>query len=103
VAVACLAAATGCAAFDRALGKRWVQVSFRPGTAVPVMLRALSGCGHIPNVRPQAGADARRQARLTGTVRYRIDRASDGQVALLQTCLQRYPVTGMTISDAGTQ
>lgn len=106
LASACLASccvslsASGCGAFDRALGQRWVVVDFQSGTTVPAMLRARAACSHISNVLPEDHRTARRRARLDGQVQYTISKASDAQVSLLETCLQHFPfVVGVTPED----
>jgi hypothetical protein len=92
-------AGTGCASFDATFGQQEAVVAFQPGTPAAVRLRVRAACSHLPSVkaepvpsRPGAGA-------MPGGIRYQVTGASDGDLARLQRCLQRFPsVTGIDFS-----
>ena len=81
VAVTAVAVAlAGCSQFDAALGQRQAVVAFKPGTPVPSDLNS-------PYALQQ----------LT----FRIDHASNADVARLEKCLARFPsVVGVTLQDS---
>jgi hypothetical protein len=103
-AAALAMALAGCAKFDAALGKQWVEVSFRPSTTVTQLLHIRAACSHVPNAPPLPFPKQHTVLNLIAGVRYNTTNASVANVAQLQECLQRYPaVTGFTPMDTGDE
>src|SRR5256885_717956 len=98
VAVTALA---GCAQFDKALGQREAVVSFRSGTPVSQRLTVRSTCAKIPAVdAPPLPSDLSSRYALQQLI-FRIDHASDADVARLEACLDKFPgVVGVTLQDS---
>jgi hypothetical protein len=103
-AAAVLAAAAtlaGCSQFNAALGHRQAVVSFRPDTAVSQRLAVRSACGKLPAVTAQPLPSDLNSPYALQQVTFRIDRATDAEVARLETCLARFPaVAGVTLQDS---
>jgi hypothetical protein len=101
-AVAVLGAATGCAGMDAALGKQWVDVTFKPSTSVATIEKVRAACAHVPNVRAEPLPKKHTVLNLMAGVRFDTTSATDANVAQLQQCVQRFPsVQGFTPQDAG--
>jgi hypothetical protein len=98
--VVAAAALAGCAQFDKALGQREAVVTFQSGTPVSQRLAVRSTCVKIPAVTaPPLPSDLSSPYALQQLV-FRIDHASDADVARLETCLDRFPgVAGVTLQD----
>ncbi|MBO0891623.1 MAG: hypothetical protein J2P14_11950 [Acidothermales bacterium] len=81
------------------LGQRYATVHFKDGTSYAERQRVQAACT-APRIRPQAmGPDDRADARYN-EIQYRVDDASDGDIATLSRCLKRYPsVLGIDLSD----
>jgi hypothetical protein len=94
------AALAGCAQFDKALGQREAIVSFRSSTPVSQRLSVRSTCAKVPAVTaPPLPSDLSSPYALQQII-FRIDHASDADVARLETCLQKFPgVAGITLQD----
>jgi len=103
VAITVLAVAGGCARLDAALGQQWIVVQFAPGTTVAAARRITAACATVPGVRlagPVRPTSA--QPGVVDSVRYDATRASDADMADLQTCLERFPaVQGITLTQPG--
>ena len=92
----------GCAKFDAALGKQEMVVQFKNGTATATRLKVRAACSHIPEVRPEALPTNHLASDNLYDVIYRVDNASNAQLARLEQCLQKYPsVLGVDIQTAG--
>jgi hypothetical protein len=101
IAVAALASA-GCSQFDAALGKQELVVTFRAGTSQDAMTQARAACSNIPNSAPEPMPTAANVTSGAYDVRFRIDHASDADIARLQTCLSRFKsVQGVNVEQAG--
>jgi hypothetical protein len=102
LAVLLLAGASGCASFDKAFGQREEVVQFKEQTPNATRLAIRQACSHIPMATPEP---LPRHASLAGMpydIRYRVDNASDADLARLQQCLQKFPsVVGLNPEDAG--
>jgi hypothetical protein len=100
VAIAAVAL-TGCSQFDAALGQRQAVVTFRPGTPVSQRLAIRSACANLPEVKaPPIPSDLNSPYALQ-QLTYRIDHASNADVARLEKCLARFPsVLGVTLQDS---
>ncbi len=97
-----LATVTGCAKFDAALGRQEAVVQFKNGTPDSTRLHVRAACSHIPQATPEALPTDHRASDLLYNVRYRVDNASNAQIAELEQCLQKYPsVLGIDIQTAG--
>jgi hypothetical protein len=102
-AAAAVLSLAGCAKFDAALGKQWVEVTFKQGTSAAQLLRIRAACSHIPNVTPLPFPKQRTVLNLMA-VRYDTTTATDSNVAQLQECLQKFPaVQGFTPMDTGDE
>ena len=95
------AALAGCSQFSQALGQREAVVSFRPGTPVSQRLTVRSACAKVHAVTaPPLPSDTSSPYALQQLI-FRIDRATDADVAHLETCLDRFPaVAGVTLQDS---
>jgi len=95
-------AAAGCASFDRALGKQEAVVQFQAQTSNPARLKVRAACSHVPQAIPEPLPTDHLASDMTYDVRYRVDHASDGDLAKLQQCLQRFPsVVGIEFNGPG--
>ena len=94
------AALAGCSEFDKALGQREAVVSFRSGTPVSQRLAVRSTCAKVHAVTaPRLPSDLSSPYALQQLI-FRIDHASDADVAHLETCLGKFPgVAGVTLQD----
>jgi hypothetical protein len=92
---------TGCSQFDAALGQRQAVVTFRPDTPVSQRLAVRSACAKVPEVKaPPVPSDLNSPYALQ-QLTFRIDHASNADVARLEKCLARFPsVVGVTLQDS---
>jgi hypothetical protein len=102
-ALAALAlAAGGCASFDRAFGQQEAVVQFRPQTSNVTRLKVRAACSHVPQATPEPLPTDHIASDIYYDVRYRVDNASDGDLARLQQCLQKFPsVVGIEFNGPG--
>jgi hypothetical protein len=100
VAVAVVALA-GCSQFNQALGQREAVVAFKPDTPVSQRLAVRSACAKVPEVKaPPVPSDLNSPYALQ-QLAFRIDHASNADVARLEKCLARFPsVVGVTLQDS---
>ena len=92
----------GCAKFDAALGKQEIVVAFKNGTTTATRLKVRAACSHIPQARPEALPTNHLASDNLYDVIFRVDNASNAQLARLESCLQKYPsVLGVDIQTAG--
>ena len=100
VAVAAVALA-GCSQFNQALGQRQAVVAFKPDTPVSQRLAVRSACAKVPEVKaPPVPSDLNSPYALQ-QLTFRIDHASNADVARLEKCLARFPsVVGVTLQDS---
>lgn len=80
-----------CAAFDKTFGQQTAVVQFKPQTANSTRLKVRAACAHVPAATPEPIPPQARTAQLGYDVRYEVSGASDGDLAKLQECLQRFP------------
>jgi hypothetical protein len=102
VAVTAAAVAlAGCSQFDAALGQRQAVVAFKPGTPVSQRLAVRSACAKVPEVKaPPVPSDLNSPYALQ-QLTFRIDHATNADVARLEKCLARFPsVVGVTLQDS---
>jgi hypothetical protein len=94
-------ALAGCSQFNAALGQRQAVVSFRPGTAVSQRLAVRSACAKLPAVTAQPLPADLNSPYALQQLTFRIDHATNAEVARLETCLARFPVVaGVTLQDS---
>ena len=101
VAAVALAALAGCSQFDAALGQRQAVVSFRPGTPLSQRLAVRSACAKVPAVKAQPLPSDLNSPYALQQVIYRVDHATNADIARLETCLDKFPsVAGITLQDS---
>jgi hypothetical protein len=104
MALAAAVALAGCARFDAALGQRQAVVSFRDGTPVPQRLAVRSTCAKVPAVTAQPLPSDLSSPYALQQLTFRIDHASDADVAQLEKCLAKFPaVVGVTLQDSSDE
>ena len=98
---AAVIALAGCSQFDAALGQRQAVVAFRPDTPVSQRLAVRSACAKVPEVKaPPVPSDLNSPYALQ-QLTFRIDHATNADVARLEKCLARFPsVVGVTLQDS---
>jgi hypothetical protein len=97
----CLLAVTGCSQFDKALGQQQALVSFKDGTPVAVRLHVRAACDKLPNVTAAPIPTSVPLSSALSEVVYRVDNASNADLARLNECLAKFPsVQGMNIQDS---
>jgi len=95
-----LPAAAGCAKFDAALGQQEAVVTFKDGTSNATRVKVRAACSHVPAAIPEPLPTDHLASDLLYDVRYRVDHASDADLARLQQCLQRFQsVAGLDIES----
>jgi uncharacterized protein (DUF58 family) len=100
-AAVALAALAGCSQLDAALGQRQAIVSFRPGTPLSQRLTIRSTCAKVPAVKAQPLPADLNSPYALQQVTYRVDHATDADIARLETCLDKFPaVVGVTLQDS---
>jgi hypothetical protein len=101
LAVLAAAVLAGCSQFDAALGQRQAIVSFRPDATLSQRLTVRSTCAKVPAVTAQPLPSNLNSPYALEQVIFRIDHASDTEVAQLETCLAKFPaVVGVTLQDS---
>ena len=99
---ALMLAAAGCASFDRAFGQQEAVVQFQPQTPNSARLKVRAACSHVPQATPEPLPTDHLASDMLNDVRYRVDNASDGDLAKLQQCLQKFPsVVGIEFNGPG--
>ena len=96
------AALGGCAKFDSTFGKQEMVVQFKSGTPTATRLKVRAACSHIPEAKPEALPTDHLASDNLYDVIYRVDNASNAQLARLESCLQKYPsVAGVDLQTPG--
>ena len=94
-------ALAGCSQFNAALGQRQAIVSFRPVTTISQRLAVRSACAKVPAVTARPLPSDLTSPYALHQLIYRIDHATDADVAKLETCLAKFPsVAGVTLQDS---
>jgi hypothetical protein len=102
--VAAVTALGGCSQFDAALGQRQAVVTFTDSATLAQRLAVRSACAKTPNVTPEPLPSNMNSPYALEQVVYQINQASDADVALLETCLSKFPtVVGITLQDSGDE
>ena len=76
---------TGCK-YAAALSKREVVVLFKPGATQAQHQLVLASCSNVANAVPEAMGNGKLVSELASNVRFRVDHASDAQLAQLFEC-----------------
>jgi hypothetical protein len=101
-ALALALAVAGCSSFDAAFGKQEAVVQFQPQTPNSVRLKVRAACSHVPQATPEPLPTDHLASDMLNDVRYRVDNASDGDLAKLQQCLQKFrSVAGIEFNGPG--
>ena len=75
---------------------------FQNGTSNATRLHVRAACSHVPKAMPEPLPTDHKASDLLYDVRYRVNHASDADLARLQQCLQRFPsVDGFDIETPG--
>src|SRR5271163_1390578 len=102
--IAAAAALAGCAQFDAALGQRQAVVSFTGSATLAQRMAIRAACAKTPNVSAAPVPGNLTTAYELPQVTFTITKASDANVAELETCLSKYPtVAGITLQDASDE
>ena len=100
-AVAAVAVLAGCSQFNEALGQRQAIVSFRPDTPLSQRLTVRSTCAKVPAVTAQPLPSDLNSPYALQQLTFRIDHASNADIARLEKCLARFPaVAGVALQDS---
>ena len=104
MALLAAAALAGCSQFDAALGQRQAVVTFITGTPVSQRLVVRSTCAKVPAVIPQPLPSDLNSPYALQQLIFRIDHASDADIAKLEVCLAKFPaVAGVSLQDSSDQ
>ena len=94
VGVAAIGVATlplsGCAKFDAAMSQQEAVVTFTAGTTQATMLKVRDACGKVAGATPEAIPTSINGTSGTYDVRFRVDQASDADIARLSKCLSQF-------------
>jgi hypothetical protein len=102
IAAAACSSAAGCAKFNSSLGKQEAVVAFRPGTSQDAMMKVRSACSGVPGATPEALPARANPTSGQYNVRFRIDQASDADIARLTKCLSDFrSVQGVNLEQQG--
>src|SRR5689334_9226169 len=100
-AVALTALLVGCSQFDTAPGQWPAVVSFRTNTTLSQRLSVRSTCAKVPAVKAQPLPSDLNSPYALQQVTFRVDHASNADIARLETCLAKFPaVVGVTLQDS---
>ena len=99
--IAAAAALAGCAQFDAALGQREAVVTFTDSATLAQRMAVRTACAKPPDVIPQALPSNMNSPYALAQVVYQINQASNADVAVLETCLSKFPaVAGISLQDS---
>ena len=102
--IAAAAALAGCSQFDAALGQREAVVSFTGSATLAQRMAVRTACAKPPNVVPQPLPSNMNTPYALAQVIYKINQASDADVAVLETCLSKFPaVQGIMLQDSSDE
>ncbi|BEP15687.1 hypothetical protein acdb102_39980 [Acidothermaceae bacterium B102] len=88
VGASLLGGLTGCKYGD-ALSKREVVVLFKPGATQAQHRLLLASCSDVANAIPEPMGTGTMVSELASNVRFRVDKASDAELAQLTECFQK--------------
>ena len=102
--IAAATALAGCSQFDAALGQRQAVVTFTDAATLAQRMAVRTACAKPPNVTPQPLPSDMNSPYALAQVIYQINQASDADVAVLETCLSKFPtVTGISLQDSSDE
>ena len=81
---------TGCSSFDKTFGQREAIVTFQQGTPRSVRMAVRAACSHVHQAIPEPLPTDNKLSDYVNDVRFRIDNASDAELAQLETCLNKF-------------
>ena len=91
---------SGCAKFDAAMSQQEAVVTFTDGTTQATMLKVRDACAKVPGATPEAIPKDVNATSGTYDIRFRVDSASDADIARLSKCLSRFTsVQGVNIEQ----
>jgi hypothetical protein len=101
VAVLTMAVLAGCSRFDASLSQREAVVTFQDNATLTQRMTVRAACAKVPSVTaPPLPSDLKSPYALQPLI-YRIDQASDADVAKLEKCLATFSsVVGVTLQDS---
>jgi hypothetical protein len=98
------AALAGCSQFNAALGQREAVVTFTDSATLAQRMAVRTACAKPPNVIPQPLPSDMNSPYALAQVIYQINQASNADVAVLETCLSKFPtVVGISLQDSSDQ
>ena len=99
--IAAAAALAGCSQFDAALGQREAVVTFTDSATLAQRMAVRTACAKPPDVTPQPLPSNMNTPYALAQVIYQINQASNADVAVLETCLSKFPaVAGISLQDS---
>ena len=102
--IAAAAAVAGCSQFDAALGQREAVVSFTDSATLAQRMAVRTACAKPPDVTPQPLPSNMNAPYALAQVIYQINHASNADVAVLETCLSKFPtVAGISLQDSSDE
>jgi hypothetical protein len=102
--IAAAAALAGCSQFDAALGQREAVVTFPDSATLAQRMAVRTACAKPPDVTPQPLPSNMNAPYALAQVIYQINQASDADVAVLETCLSKFPaVAGISLQDSSDE
>jgi hypothetical protein len=102
--IAAAAALAGCSQFDAALGQREAIVTFTDSATLAQRMAVRTACAKPPNVTPQPLPSNMNAPYALAQVIYKINQASNADVAVLEKCLSKFPmVAGISLQDSSDQ
>jgi hypothetical protein len=102
--IAAAAALAGCSQFDAALGQREAVVTFTDSATLAQRMAVRTACAKPPNVIPQPLPSDMNTPYALAQVIYKINQASDADVAVLETCLSKFhTVAGISLQDSSDE
>jgi hypothetical protein len=91
---------SGCAKFDAAMSQQEAVVTFANGTPQATMLKVRDACAKVPGATPETIPPSINGTTGTYDVRYRVDQASDVDIARLSKCLSQFKsVQGISLEQ----
>jgi hypothetical protein len=91
---------SGCAKFDAAMSQQEAVVTFKDGTPQAAMLKVRDACAKVPGATAESIPPSVNGTTGTYDVRYRVDQASDADIAELSKCLSKFPsVQGISLEQ----
>jgi hypothetical protein len=91
---------SGCAKFDAAMSQQEAVVSFNNGTTQADMIKVRNACAKVPGATPEAIPPSVNGTTGMYDIRYRVDQASDADIAELSKCLSKFKsVQGISLEQ----